>query len=65
METLMKEISKILDAKNLDIYLLESENKRLKAENAELKAKIDENEKEIKGLCRDIASYIEAEEKKV
>ncbi len=64
METLMKEISKILDAKNLDIYLLESENKRLKAENAELKAKIDENEKEIKGLCKDIASYIEAEEKK-
>ena len=34
MKTLFKEIDKLLEAKNLEIYLLKAENERLKAENA-------------------------------
>lgn len=41
METLMKELNKLLEAKNLDIYLLQSENKRLREENAGLKIDIE------------------------
>ena len=41
METLMKEINKLLEAKNLDIYLLQRENERLTKENAELKYDIE------------------------
>lgn len=41
METLMKEINNILEKKNLDIFLLESANERLKKEIAELKNDIE------------------------
>ena len=41
MDTLMKELNKILEAKNLDIFLLRSENERLKKENTELRADIE------------------------
>ena len=41
METLMKELNNILEAKNLDIFLLRSENERLKRENEELKNDIE------------------------
>ena len=37
----MKEIDKILDAKNLDIALLKMENERLRQENAVLKQDIE------------------------
>ena len=42
METLLKEIDKLLEAKNLEIYLLKAENERLCKENAKL---IEDNEK--------------------
>ena len=49
METLFKEIDKLIEAKNLDIYFLKAENERLKAEILELKYRIDEyKEKEVK-----------------
>ena len=41
METLMKELNKILEAKNLEIYLLQSRNERLEKENEELKNDIE------------------------
>ena len=41
METLLKEINKLLEAKNLDIYILERDNERLKKEIAELKVDIE------------------------
>lgn len=41
MEALFKEISKVLEAKDLDIYCLKSENKRLRAEIEELKVDIE------------------------
>ena len=41
METLMKEINSIIESKNLEIFLLKTENERLKRENAELKQDIE------------------------
>ena len=41
METLLKAINDILEAKNTDISLLKWENKRLKEEIAELKVDIE------------------------
>ena len=41
METLMKELNKLLEAKNWDISLLKFENERLKKENEELKNDIE------------------------
>lgn len=41
METLLKELDKIIESKNLDIYLLKAENERLRAEIVELKHRID------------------------
>lgn len=41
METLMKEINKLLETKNADIDILRWENERLRAENTELKNDIE------------------------
>ena len=41
METLLKEINKLIEAKNTDIYLLRAENERLRKENTELKEDIE------------------------
>jgi hypothetical protein len=41
METLLKEIDKLLSTKNLEIYCLRSENERLTKEIAELKNDIE------------------------
>ena len=41
METLLKEIDKLLEAKNLDISILRMENERLRKENTELKNDIE------------------------
>ena len=41
METLLKEINKLLESKNLDIFLLKAEKERLRKENAELKNDIE------------------------
>jgi hypothetical protein len=41
METLIKEIDKILETKNLEIYLLRSDNERLCKENAKLREDIE------------------------
>lgn len=51
MENLMKEIDNILREKNLEIFLLKSENERLEKANEELK--------------RDIEKYKENEAKRV
>ena len=41
METLLKEINKLIESKNLDIFVLKAENERLKEEIAELKKDIE------------------------
>ena len=41
MKTLFAELDKLIETKNLDIYLLRNENERLKAENAQLKEDIE------------------------
>ena len=41
METLMREIDKLIASKNLDIHLLRLENERLREENAGLKQDIE------------------------
>ena len=43
METLMKEINKLLEAKNADISILQWENERLRAEIKELKYDIEKH----------------------
>lgn len=49
MEALMKAISDILQAKDLDISLLKMENERLRKENKELKNDIEKyKENEVK-----------------
>ncbi len=41
METLLKEIDKIIASKNLDIHLLKADNERLREENAKLKEDVE------------------------
>jgi cell division protein FtsB len=41
METLLKEINKLIEEKNLEIFCLKAENERLRKENAELKQDIE------------------------
>ena len=41
MKTIFAELDKLIESKNLDIYLLRSENERLKAENEQLKEDIE------------------------
>ena len=47
MNTLMKEINKILEDKNMEIYLLKSAKERLEKENEEMRAEIAELKKDI------------------
>ena len=41
METLLKEINRLIEEKNLEIFCLKSENERLRKENAELQQDIE------------------------
>ena len=41
METLMKELDRLFESKNLDIFLLKSENNRLKEKIKELEKDIE------------------------
>ena len=51
METLMREINKVIESKNTDIEILKWENERLRAEIAELKEDIEKyKENEVKGV---------------
>lgn len=47
METLLKEINKLLEGKNLEIYVLKAENERLKNANEEMRMEIAELKKDI------------------
>ena len=47
METLLKEINKILEEKNTEIYLLKFDKERLEKENGEMRMEIAELKKDI------------------
>lgn len=47
LETLLKELNEVLKVKNTKIEMLEWENKALTRENAELRAKLTNKEKEV------------------